>query len=225
MLPLCLLGLSCAEGVDEGPPVAPPLPPQEAGQPQPPLLPPEQQTEPPQGMGGEGVPPEELPPEELPPEELPPEEMPPEEVPPEEVPPEEMPPPPPEGECDVPADCGPNRLCVNHTCVDDPAVPSPIGDGACSREADEARGMNLQGIAFTCGLSCSGDVACIADCVAQNSGLSAGCARCYGDLIACSGSICLIACFGGSNDCDDCRDQACNPAFEACAGLRAPVSW
>ena len=75
-----------------------------------------------------------------------------------------------------------------------------------------------------CGVRCFGqESSCIQNCVVQAVPLSADCAGCFGDLVACMAVFCAIPCaFVDEADCTDCRRDACDAAFEGCAGLRVP---
>ena len=143
-------------------------------------------------------------------------------------PPPPPPPPPPPGACVNHDDCGPDEICVADRCTPDPTAPQRVGMGACTNGPDEDAfrrgGIDAYDLLERCGVQCFGQEApCIQTCVSQAVPLSAGCAQCFGDLVACMGTICVIDCaFQDQSDCEDCRRQACDGAFEACAGLRVP---
>ncbi len=61
---------------------------------------------------------------------------------------------------------------------------------------------------------------CIARCIQEGSGLSAGCTDCYGSIAACSTSFCLAPCAAdpGSAECAQCSLDNC-PDLGTCTGL------
>ncbi len=143
-------------------------------------------------------------------------------------PPPPPPPPPPEGACQRHEDCGQDELCIADQCTPDPSAPQRIGDGACTNGRDEdtlrAGGIDAYALLEQCGVMCFGqDVQCIVGCVTQALPLTPDCSRCFGDLVGCMATFCAIPCaFEDESDCEDCRRQACDGAFETCAGLRVP---
>ena len=66
--------------------------------------------------------------------------------------------------------------------------------------------------------------ACVADGVAEQTGLTDGCAGCYGALMACAADLCLDECVNepGGPDCSSCVEANCNDDFIACSGLDQP---
>ncbi len=100
--------------------------------------------------------------------------------------------------------------------------------GACTNGPDEDAfrrgGVDAYDLLERCGVQCLGqEDPCIPQCVAQAVPLSPGCAACFGALVGCMGTICLIPCaFQDESDCEECRRTACDAAFEQCAGLRVP---
>ncbi len=136
--------------------------------------------------------------------------------------------PPPPGFCRRHEECGEEELCVAERCTPDPSAPQRVGEGACTNDADEdafrGGGIDAYALLEECGVRCFGqESSCIQNCVVQAVPLSADCAGCFGDLVACMAVFCAIPCaFEDEADCTDCRRDACDAAFEGCAGLRVP---
>lgn len=61
---------------------------------------------------------------------------------------------------------------------------------------------------------------CIAQCIADGSGLSPMCTDCYGSIAACSTAFCLQPCAAdpGSQECAQCALDNC-PSLDECTGL------
>jgi len=60
-----------------------------------------------------------------------------------------------------------------------------------------------------------------ADCMQKKTGLTHGCAECFGKVIHCSHQQCLSECACGETDsCHDCTKEKCQPDFDICAGDR-----
>jgi hypothetical protein len=62
---------------------------------------------------------------------------------------------------------------------------------------------------------------CIASCMSEQTGLSAGCTGCYGSIAACSTGCCLAPCLppnSGSAECANCALEHCIDV-NACTGL------
>jgi hypothetical protein len=62
---------------------------------------------------------------------------------------------------------------------------------------------------------------CIAQCISDQTGLSAGCTGCYGSIAACSTALCLAPCAppnSGSEECVNCALENCID-INACTGL------
>jgi len=103
------------------------------------------------------------------------------------------------------------------------------GDGgACADDADRAITADqttVKNAATVCGIDCVGqDMSCIptaASCMSMQAGFSSGCAQCWGEFIYCSVQKCFDRCASNpdSQDCKDCTDQQCSPAYHACSGL------
>jgi len=63
--------------------------------------------------------------------------------------------------------------------------------------------------------------ACIASCISDETGLSAGCTGCYGSIAACSTAYCIAPCLppnSGSEECAQCALRYCIDV-NACTGL------
>lgn len=120
------------------------------------------------------------------------------------------------GECGLGAECRAG-LCQ-------PVVPP--GD-ACANAEDLAilNSVDAQAVAETCVLEagCGTDEACLAACVAAETGISEACAECYGALAGCGIRSCLLDCYNdpGGELCLACLDANCMADFEACSG----VTW
>ncbi len=148
------------------------------------------------------------------------------------------PPPPPDmrqalppGACRRHEDCAQGEICVADLCTTDPGAQR-VGNGACTNPADEAelgRNVDLSELAGACALACIGQdpqEPCVVNCVQMNTGFSAACGACVGQLVACLGAACFIPCtFQDDVDCFDCRQSSCDPAFERCSGYRVPRGW
>lgn len=84
--------------------------------------------------------------------------------------------------------------------------------------------VDATGEATTCGLGCLGDDdpgACSGACVADATGLSAGCSGCYANTVVCSIQNCLAPCSAdpSSEACTTCQtDAGCIDDFNACTG-------
>jgi hypothetical protein len=53
----------------------------------------------------------------------------------------------------------------------------------------------------------------------MKSGLSDGCSKCWGDVIACASKNCSAQCAMPMDAaCQDCSNTNCNAAFMACSG-------
>ena len=62
---------------------------------------------------------------------------------------------------------------------------------------------------------------CIAQCISDRTGLSAGCTGCYGSIAACSTAFCVAPCLppnSGSPECASCALENCIDV-NACTGL------
>jgi len=134
-------------------------------------------------------------------------------------------------------ECGPDPVCGRScgVCPDgercnagfcEPLLPPP--EDACNNAADLAilNEADPAAVAQTCLVNggCSfSDAACISRCIAQETGLSAACARCFGETSVCALENCLNVCLAdpGGAGCLDCLDLHCLEDFEACSG----VTW
>ena len=138
-------------------------------------------------------------------------------------------PPPPAGACRNDADCPEGRICVGDSCVLEPGSLQPVGNGACTNAADEAQignGLNLRELATACTVGCLGQEICVVDCVKMNTRFSPACGLCVGQLVACILTACFVPCtLGEYLTCLDCREAACDAAFEQCSGYRVPQGW
>lgn len=121
------------------------------------------------------------------------------------------------GECGA---CADGEVCTLGLC----STP-----GACTNEADGGVlasidvAAKVEGCAKGCVLEAD-KAACGGNCLAKETGLSAGCAACFGGNVACAFTKCTLECgFGSAEKCLECQTTAgCFVAFEACAGLLPP---
>ncbi len=100
-------------------------------------------------------------------------------------------------------------------------------EGACVNDSDLAivDAVDAAAVAWSAGSEClfAGDPgACALESIIDETGLSSGCAGCYADEILCVISSCLSQCAPpneGTEQCQQCFEAECSPAFEACAGF------
>jgi cysteine-rich repeat protein len=96
-----------------------------------------------------------------------------------------------------------------------------LGDNCLNPEDETVRAsFNLAAEAEALGLSCTGDGSCISTGMQNNTGLSPGCADCYGGTGSCAAANCALACLGGSGSsgCLSCVESNCAQEFEICSG-------
>ncbi len=98
--------------------------------------------------------------------------------------------------------------------------------GACDNPGDTAvfEGTpDLSDKVSKCVMSCimNADVAgCSTTCIQDATGLSGGCAQCFGGVVDCTVKNCMLKCMDpNSAACAECRATNCGPAFEECAGV------
>jgi hypothetical protein len=73
------------------------------------------------------------------------------------------------------------------------------GDQCLNPEDEDVRAAyNLSAEAEDAGLSCTGSSSCISQTLQNDTGLSAECAGCYGDVGGCAASNCAFQCLGDS---------------------------
>ena len=93
---------------------------------------------------------------------------------------------------------------------------------ACLNPEDEAvrAAYNLDAEAESAGLACTGNASCISQAMQNDTGLSAGCADCYGGTGGCAASNCALQCIGSSSSsgCRNCVASNCAAEFEICSG-------
>jgi len=119
------------------------------------------------------------------------------------------------------------------TCID---AATEIGNdcvfGSAQSEPPLEGCRDQAGDVIACFPNCPEEVidafgACVALCTARATGLSAGCANCYGEAAACGAAFCTFACAGGdlnSPPCISCRiENGCIPGFDACSGLPGDI--
>ena len=74
------------------------------------------------------------------------------------------------------------------------------GDGACANGADqEIMNSPSFGEAYACAVECPKDAKCAATCLTSQTGISAGCADCFGEVFVCTFEFCLELCTAGAN--------------------------
>ena len=99
------------------------------------------------------------------------------------------------------------------------------GDGGqCLNDADLEIMGNTEAVfevATNCAVQCVGDAVCAEPCIKEGTGLSAGCAGCWGLGLSCGVSMCLELCAAdaGNDACKGCMEENCSLAFETCAGI------
>lgn len=134
-------------------------------------------------------------------------------------------------ECQTDEDCGGgDRVCFGDYCVIDPEAPGRVGDGTCTNDPDETRlraNPGWRSISEACTLTCVNQPQpCVDTCVASHTGLSAGCAACYGAWLSCISSLCLFWCaVVDDGDCAECRADFCDRPLGVCGGFAAPRSF
>merc|ERR1712159_376055 len=100
--------------------------------------------------------------------------------------------------------------------------------GACTNSADQqvwtSKGQaNFEADMNACGHSSLGDQDKATICMVGKEGYSQTCAACFGATIACTAKDCLLKCMGGeTDDCKQCVQENCSPAFNTCSGLTIP---
>ncbi len=109
--------------------------------------------------------------------------------------------------------------------VEPPPEDTVESAGACDNDADfdvlAAVEAQLSDIIGGCVMPCFGQgVACYTTCVQDATGLSDGCADCFGQVMDCTVANCAFQCIdSGSPACADCQENKCAPAFLECAGV------
>lgn len=102
-----------------------------------------------------------------------------------------------------------------------------LPEGACTNAEDMAiiENTDVDEAALTCGTACVADpnpAECTSICLQDATGLSEGCADCFGGIIACTIEHCLAQCMSdpGSDPCQTClADAGCTDDFQTCSGL------
>ena len=94
--------------------------------------------------------------------------------------------------------------------------------GECKESLDTFLNANAMKAAIECAET--PDVgptpAAIASCLTAGIGLSEQCADCYGDLVGCMVSVCVMVCTSQSQECMQCLiANNCSSAFSTCAGF------
>lgn len=97
------------------------------------------------------------------------------------------------------------------------------GPGGCLAQADQdimnAAAFDKQSTDCSKPCAFNADVAgCVGRCLVSDVGLSASCARCNAENIACGAKNCLTSCAldSASESCHSCVREHCDVAFQAC---------
>jgi hypothetical protein len=110
-------------------------------------------------------------------------------------------------------------------------APTPdaavVAQGACTNADDQnvlaANAAALATSAGNCAFMCIADpnqATCAANCVQNAVPLSADCAGCFGEIIACTLANCIAQCIDPMGQaCADCRATNCEAGFVECAGI------
>ncbi len=100
----------------------------------------------------------------------------------------------------------------------------------CQNEADQTilEAGGVTDAAQTCGLGCLGDAdpgSCAGACVAEETGLSEGCAGCYAGVVVCSIENCLASCAADPDSaaCASCQAENCLADYYVCTGEEPPA--
>ncbi|HYB99034.1 MAG TPA: hypothetical protein VEC57_07835 [Candidatus Limnocylindrales bacterium] len=122
--------------------------------------------------------------------------------------------------------CGGSLITTTTTTTTLPPTATMCGN---ARDAAVAQEFDLFAEATTCTYSClsGGNLpACVATCVSNATGLSLGCAQCYGTSSQCGLANCAGVCAisQASPACLSCLDTHCIPAFEECAAVPIEVT-
>jgi len=97
----------------------------------------------------------------------------------------------------------------------------PPNEGACTNEEDFLKTITLVDSAIQCAMSSGGDPTSITSCLVAITGVSEGCATCYGALMDCMFSHCEAVCQEGETpQCNECLTKNnCVSAFDTCSGI------
>lgn len=115
-------------------------------------------------------------------------------------------------------ECGAADFCALGQCYDSIGSCTSNADKIALSEADSF------GVLASCGLGCLSEpdpIQCATDCSQEGLGVTAPCAECLGDTLACAIANCVQPCVSdpGSAECTICRQEHCDPAFFECAGI------
>jgi len=94
-------------------------------------------------------------------------------------------------------------------------------EGACMNGDDFIKVDVLMNSAVQCGKSSGADPTATSTCLTESTGISMGCATCYGELISCMFNNCAPPVCEGQETpaCNACLTANCMTAFKACSGL------
>ncbi|MDD5309111.1 MAG: hypothetical protein PHU25_17500 [Deltaproteobacteria bacterium] len=91
-------------------------------------------------------------------------------------------------------------------------------------DSNALSGASMTIVMTTCTQGClmSPDLAkCVADCAADETGVSAPCAACFGQFAGCTAQHCATPCLNPvSAACSECQQTAgCTPGLTTCSGI------
>ncbi len=152
--------------------------------------------------------------------------------------------------CTYKSECGPGQECIDGSCVviggpdggyvDDVWItPSdgggpgwevlpPLGQSMCNNDHDLGMlsGADLENLMAVCGYNClympNDYTVCTTSCVQTETGVTPGCARCFGETLTCVRDYCAVQCAGGGpmDLCLECqREKGCLDIFVNCSGF------
>ena len=104
------------------------------------------------------------------------------------------------------------------TCPEDCVQESTCGDGVCD---PGEKAPDVGAISFQCGETCEGDLDCGTTCIAEDLGVSSGCAGCYATTMTCIYASCFSECNEEGAESEACLacgvDNGCmGPSMELC---------
>ena len=114
------------------------------------------------------------------------------------------------------------------TDITDMTDVTDMPEGACINEQDGPilEAQDVSAVAEGCGIDNIGDAAAAQKCIQDETGITDGCAACFGGIIGCIIEKCIAQCgpppIGAGPDspeCGECRAENCDPAFEECSGV------
>jgi hypothetical protein len=100
--------------------------------------------------------------------------------------------------------------------------------GQCCNDGNALHRIGKNGVAHdmkSCALSTDGSVAHAGSCMQKKTGVSPGCATCFGGSIHCSEKYCIEECACSSwsaPPCHSCMQKYCSAPFQSCSGIPNP---